>query len=326
MICLGIESTAHTFGVGILSQKKQVFADIRAVYKKEKGGIIPTEAAEHHKLNAKKLIKDACQEAEGKGITKIDLVAYSRGPGLAPCLHVGLHEAKELAKSLNVPLIGVNHPLAHLSSAHLFTETKDPVYLYLSGANTQVIALGGKKFRVFGETVDIGLGNALDKFGRDIGIGFPAGPAIEELAKKGKYIELPYVVKGMDTSFSGLVTKLSSLAKKGANKEDLCFSFQETAFAMVTEVAERALAHTEKKELVVIGGVAANKRLAEMLMIMCKERGAQCFVVPLKYAADNGVQIAYQGILEYLAGAREKKPDIYPYERADDVDVTWTYS
>lgn len=325
MICLGIESTAHTFAIGIVSSKKEVLADARAVYKTDKGGIIPTEAATHHKGIAHDLVKQSCLEAESKGMKKIDLIAYSRGPGLSHSLHVGKNMAEELVKDLDIPFIGVNHPVAHLTSGHLFTEAKDPVYLYLSGANTQVIALGGKKFRVFGETLDVGLGNALDKFGREIGMGFPAGPKIEELAKKGSYVELPYAVKGMDTSFSGLVTKLSSLYKKGTSKEDLCFSFQETAFAMVTEVAERALAHTQKKELVVIGGVAANKRLATMLELMCKARNANVFIVPLKYAADNGVQIAYQGILEHQAGRSDGKYEIRPYERTDDITVTWTY-
>ena len=325
MICLGIESTAHTFGVGVVSSKKKVLADVRKMYWKEKGGIIPVEAAGHHKRVAAQVIREACLEAEGHGIRKVDVIAYSRGPGLSPSLHVGKNRAKALAEEMKVPFIGVNHPVSHLSSAHLFTKAKDPVYLYLSGANTQVIGLAGGKFRVFGETLDVGLGNALDKFGRSIGLGFPAGPQIEVLARDGSFVELPYVVKGMDTSFSGLVTKVGLLYRQGVSKESLCFSFQETAFAMVTEVAERALAHMQKNELVVIGGVAANKRLSQMLEMMCRDRGARCFVVPLKYAADNGVQIAYQGLLEYQAGRRDAAFDIRPYERTDDVEVTWSY-
>ena len=183
----------------------------------------------------------------------------------------------------------------------------------------------GGRFRILGETLDIGLGNALDKFGREAGLGFPAGPKIEEFAKSGKYIELPYSVKGMDIVLSGLITKCSELLKKGILLNDLCFSLQETAFAMVTEVAERALAHTGKSELVVIGGVAANKRLSNMLDIMCKERNAKFYAVPLKYAADNAVMIAYQGILEYLAGRRDKSQDIRPYERTEDVDIIWDF-
>ncbi|HLC88615.1 MAG TPA: UGMP family protein, partial [Candidatus Nanoarchaeia archaeon] len=148
-----------------------------------------------------------------------------------------------------------------------------------------------------GETLDVGLGNMLDKFGRIMGLGFPAGPEIEILAKKGKYIELPYVVKGMDVSFSGILTKAQQLYKKGAAKEDLCFSVQETCFAMLTEVAERAMANANKKELLLVGGVGANQRFCDMLSIMCKERGAEFYKVPPELAKDNGAMIAWEGFL-----------------------------
>ncbi len=289
------------------------------MYTSEKAGIIPTEAAVHHKQVYHHIVKQALEEAN----QKVDLMAYAHGPGLSPCLHVGLQAAKEYAKDLNVPLIGVNHPAAHLTSGQLLTGAKNPVFLYISGANTQVISIEGQYFKVCGETLDIGLGNALDKFAREIGLGFPGGPKIEQLALNGKYLPLPYTIKGMDAAFSGLITKCITLARKGASQEDLCFSLQETAFAMVTEIAERALAHTQKEELLLIGGVAANKRLCEMLSIMCKERNAKFYAAPLKYAGDNGVMIAWQGLLEYQAGRRDNKNDIYPYERADDVKVIW---
>ncbi len=322
MICLGIESTAHTFGASVVTSKRKILSDIRDMYRKEKGGIIPSEAAQHHELVCRKVIREAIEKS---GVEKIDFVSYSRGPGLGPCLHVGIKVAKEIAKDLNAELIGVNHAIAHLTSGHLFTKAEYPIYLYLSGANTQIIALEEKRFRIFGETLDIALGNALDKFGRIIGLGFPAGPKIEELAKLGKYIELPYVVKGMDISLAGLITKVESLFKSGIKKEDLCFSLQETAFAMITEVTERALAHTKKDEVVLIGGVAANQRLCNMLDIMCKERNCNFYAVPLKYSGDNGVIISFQGVLEYLAGRRQSNFDINPYERVDDIEVFWSY-
>jgi len=322
MICLGIEGTAHTAACSVISSKGEILSDIRDMYTKEKGGIIPTEAAQHHKNIFPTLVRKAIEESK---VEKFDLLAYSRGPGLSPCLKETLHIAKDIAKELNTPLIGVNHCCSHLSSAHLFTKVKDPIYIFVSGANTQIIALEGGRFRLLGEALSIALGNALDKFGRELGLGFPAGPKIEQLAKTGKYIELPYVVKGMDIELSGIVTSAISKFKKGSKKEDLCFSIQETLFSMLTEVTERALAHTGKQEAVIIGGVAANKRLAEMLTIMCKERNAKFFVVPLKYSGDNGVNIAYQGIIEYLAGNRTKNPDIHPYERTDFININWKY-
>ena len=321
MISLGLESTAHTFGIGIVSSKKNILSDVRDIHTTEKGGIIPVEAAEHHKRVYKDILKKALEEAK---FPKIDLISFSRSPGLAPCLHEGKKVALELAKEMNVPIIGVNHIISHLSSAHFHTKAKNPIYLFVSGANTQILVLEGNRFHQVGESLDIAIGNALDKFAREIGMGFPGGPKIEELAKKGEYIEIPYLVKGMDLSFSGIVTYLSNLYKKGYKKEDLCFSFQETCFAMLTEVTERALANCGKKEVVLIGGVAANKRLREMLTIMCSERKAKFYSVPLQYSGDHGAMIAYQGILQYQS-SKKIQLDVNPYERAEEVEVSWKY-
>ena len=283
--------------------------------------MIPADVARHHENVKDRVVREAIEKSNVK---KIDLVAYSRGPGLGRnVLSAGLAKAKDIAKDLNVPILGVNHIISHLSSGNLFTNVKDPVYVFCSGANTQIIALEGGKYRIFGETLDIGCGNALDKFGRDIGLGFPAGPEIEGLAKKGKYIELPYSVKGMDLSFSGIITKAVDLYKKGIKKENLCYSLQETLFAMLTEVSERAMAHCNKKEALLIGGVGANKRLVGMLNIMCRERDGKFFVVPLSCCGDNGSIIAWQGILEWNGGRRKDNLKVDPYERCDEVDVFW---
>lgn len=325
MICLGFECTAHTFGVGIVDDKGRVLADIRDMYKTELGGIIPHEAANHHRMIRESLLQKALEQAKLK-ITDIDFFAVSSGPGLPPCLLAGMEFAKTLAEKYGKRLIGVNHIVAHLEIGKLLTKVTDPVFVFVSGANTQIIAHEGGKYRVFGEALSIGLGNALDKFGRVIGLGFPAGPKIEELAKKGKYVELPYNVKGMDVDFSGIITKAENLYKKGATKEDLCYSLQEVCFAMLAEVTERAMAHCEKKEAILIGGVAANKRFCEMLNVMCKDRGAKFYPVELKYCGDNGVMIAWQGIIEYKAlkiHPPVKDLDINPVWRIDEIDTFW---
>jgi len=324
MICLGIESTAHSFSIGILKDSK-ILGEAKSMYTTEKGGIIPIGAAKHHREIKDKLLKEVLEQANIK-ITEVDLIAFSAGPGLAPCLLVGLNFAKELAKKYNKPLIPVNHIVGHLEIGKLLTEARDPVYVFVSGANTQIIAFEGGKYRIFGEALSIGLGNAFDKFGRVVGLGFPAGPQIEELAKKGKYIELPYNVKGMDVDFSGIITRAEQLHKKRANVEDLCFSLQETCFAMVTEITERAMAHTNKKEALLIGGVAANKRFVEMLSIMCKERNAKFYACPMKYSGDNGMQIAVAGLKEYKAVKNVPdldRIDINPNWRVDQVEVKW---
>ncbi|MBI4147444.1 tRNA (adenosine(37)-N6)-threonylcarbamoyltransferase complex transferase subunit TsaD [Candidatus Woesearchaeota archaeon] len=321
MIILGVESTAHTFGIGIVTDKGKILANVKDSYTSKDVGMIPHEIADHHEKVAEKILKEALKAAKVNW-EDIDFIAYSAGPGLDPALWKGYNIVKDWAEIHNKRLVGVNHCCAHLSIGKLWNKLNDPVYLYVSGVNTQVIIQekgkqGKEKYHVMGETLDIGLGNMLDKFGRILELGFPAGPKIEELAKTGKYLELPYTVKGMDVSFSGLLTKVEQLfERKQATKENLCFSLQETAFAMCAEVAERALAHSSKKELLLVGGVGANKRFCEMLKLMCKERGAKFYQVPMDLAGDQGAMIAWEG---FLRKDSHSGMGVNPHWRADEV-------
>jgi N6-L-threonylcarbamoyladenine synthase len=322
MLCLGIESTAHTIGIGIVDDKGHILSNERSTLTTESGGIHPRKAVEHHHLFYKILLDKAFDTAKVKP-SDIDLIAFSKGPGLGGTLRVAASGARALATKLNIPLIGVNHPVAHIEIGKLTSGFKDPVILYVSGANTQIISLAVGKYRVVGETLDIGVGNFLDAFGRGLGLGFPQGPKIEELAKQSKtYIELPYTIKGMDFSFSGILTKLERMKNK---PEDLCYSTQETIFAILTEATERALSHLNKKELVVTGGVAANKRLGEMLNTMCEARGIKFHQVPKTLSGDQGAMIAWLGILEHKAGRKQtlKETEVDKNWRADEVDVIW---
>jgi N6-L-threonylcarbamoyladenine synthase len=316
MICLGIESTAHTFGIGIVNNKK-VLANVKAAYTTKSGGIIPMDAAKHHEKNWKSVLEQALFDAK-ISLDDVDLVAYSRGPGLGPCLRV----AREVVKELNKPFIGVNHCVAHLEAGKWETKARDPVLLYASGANTQVIAFEGGKYRVFGETLDMGVGNFIDSFARYMGLGFPGGPKLSKLSDESdkEYIKLPYVVKGMDVSFSGLLTNLKQkYDSRNYKKGNLAYSMQETVFAMLLEVAERAMAHTGKKELLLGGGVACNNRLQEMSKIMCKGRKAKCFIPSNSLMLDNGAMIAVTG-LKFYKGKKEII-ESRPYERTDDVNI-----
>lgn len=312
-----------TFGVGII-KGKNVLSNVKDSYTTEKGGIVPVEAAKHHELVFQNVLDSALEKANVK-LDEVNLVAYSRGPGLGPCLRVGLNVAKGIAKKLDIGLIPVNHCVSHLSIGNLTTKSKNPIFLYVSGANTQIIAYEAKKYRIFGETLDQGIGNFLDAFARYIGLGFPGGPKIYELSLKSKnLIELPYVVKGMDVSVSGLLTNLKQkYDSKKYKVEDLAYSAQETVFAMLLEVSERAMAHCKKNELLLGGGVACNKRLQEMANVMCNERGAKCFIPPNDILTDQGVMISWQGILEKRNSVKPDKADIRPYERTDDVVVNW---
>ena len=325
MICLGIESTAHTFGAGIVTDSGKILANAKNSYTTKTGGIVPAEAAEHHVNCCDEVISLALSEAK-LSMKDIGLIAFSQGPGLGHCLRVGAIAARSLHNLLDKPVVGVNHCIAHLEIGRLLYKAKDPVLLYISGANTQVIAYDGGKYRIFGETLDIGAGNFIDCLAREFGMGFPGGPRLHELACKGKtYIELPYVVKGMDVSFGGLLTNLKQkITSKRFSHEDLAYSAQETVFAMLLEVSERAMAHCRKDELILGGGVGCNRRLQEMAVQMCQDRGAACHVPPDSLLLDNGLMIAWLGILKYRA---QKKSDsdlqIRPYERTDDVPVIW---
>ncbi len=322
MICLGIESTAHTFGVGVSGDWGEILANVKSHYKPPKSwGIDPTKAREYHEKNADAVIKKAIKESH---IKKPDLIAVATGPGIPPCLLVGLKKAKELAKKWKIPLVSVNHAIAHLEIGKFNSNFKDPIMLYVSGGNTQIIAFQEGKYRIFGETQDIGIGNLLDSFGRKTGLDFPAGPKIEKLAKKGKkYVEMPYSVKGMDVSFSGTSTKLKKLIEK-EDLENVCYSLQETCFAMLVEITERAMAHTNKNELILTGGVAANKRLQEMCRIMCEERGANFNAPKIELAGDNGAMISWNGILARKNATKNYETvDINPKWRADEVKITW---
>jgi len=327
---LGIESTADDFSVGILSLDGNVLANVISAFMPEEGGIHPREAARHHAEVAGKVIQEAFERAKIRP-SQMEAVAFSQGPGLGPCLRTGATAARALASYLRVPLVGVNHSVAHIEIGKLITGARDPVTLYVSGGNTIVSAYEDGYYRVFGETLDIAVGNCLDVFAREAGLrqkqGRPFGAIVEELANRGKrLVQLPFTIKGMDLSFSGLLTAAVEALHTGRYRlEDVCFSLQEVAFSMLTEVTERALAHTEKPEVLLTGGVAANKRLQQMLKVIAEEHNARFSVVPKDYALDNGAMIAWTGILAYRHGlvAPLEKSMVRLKWRLDEVHVPW---
>ncbi|MDD1763473.1 MAG: bifunctional N(6)-L-threonylcarbamoyladenine synthase/serine/threonine protein kinase [Methanobacteriaceae archaeon] len=325
MICLGLEGTAEKTGVGIADDEGNILVSKGRQLIPDSGGIHPREAAEHHANSLVPLINEALQEAQ-LDLKEVDLVAFSKGPGLGPALRTVATAARTLALLLDVPILGVNHCVGHVEIGRLTTGCKDPVTLYVSGGNSQVIAFDAGRYQVFGETLDIAAGNMLDQFARQTDLGHPGGPRVEKLANKSSnYIKLPYTVKGMDLAFSGLLTAALRKYEAGKSIEDVCFSLQETTFAMLVEVTERALAHAKKREVLLVGGVAANQRLREMLSIMTKEHYAEFFMPPMEYCGDNGAMIAWMGQLMYKNGARQDIRDTHVIQRyrTDQVPVPW---
>lgn len=328
--CLGIESTADDFSVGILSFDGEVLANIGDAYLPQKGGIHPREAARHHVEVAGDVLAKALNQT-GLKPQDISIIAFSQGPGMGPCLRTGATAARALAAYLSIPLVGVNHCVAHIEIGRLITQAEDPLTLYVSGGNTIVAAFDAGRYRVFGETLDIAVGNCLDVLARKAELSRtatkPLGAIVEDLASRGEtLIPLPYTVKGMDLSFSGLLTAATQLLHEEKHRlEDICYSLQEIAFSMLTEVTERALAHTEKPEVLLTGGVAANKRLQSMLRLVAEEHNARFCKVPKQYALDNGAMIAWTGILAYQHGVTLPidKSFVKLKWRLDKVNIPW---
>ena len=351
-IALGIEGSANKIGVGIVTSDGKILANPRQTYITPPGqGFVPKPTAEHHRNKVLEILKESLEIAK-ISLNDVDVFCYTKGPGMAQPLSVGAIVTRTLSLLYNKPIVGVNHCVGHIEMGRLITKAKNPTILYVSGGNTQVIAYSEKRYRIFGETIDIAVGNCLDRFARLISLSNDPSPGhnIEQTAKNGKnYIALPYTVKGMDVSFSGLlsflgdlVNKKSSLKKKtqrskqadkkfqlefaknksevkdaesmkiteeeikdnnikkdleSFSKEDLCYSLQETMFAMLVEITERAMAHTNSNEVLLVGGVGCNIRLQEMMSQMAKERGGSLCSMDDRYCVDNGAMIAYAGNL-----------------------------
>jgi len=331
---LGIESTAHTFSIGLADSNGYPLDSVSVAVRPLKGGIHPREAADHHAERSADVLQELLN-SNNLDSKNFAAVAFSQGPGLGPCLRIGASVARTISQKWNIPLLGVNHCVAHIEVGRKTCGCKDPVLLYVSGGNTQIIAKMDGRYRVLGETLDIGIGNMLDKFAREQGIPFPGGPKIESLAKEwidenpnaklGDY-SLPYAVQGMDLAFSGVLNAACNLIKKGAPLGAVCWSIQEHTFAACIEVAERALAHTSKIELLLGGGVACNDRLRSMSEVMTSERNAKSFVPERKFCVDNGAMIAVLGKLHLLHDDLTdlNESSVLQYLRTDQTPILWS--
>ncbi|MER3601363.1 MAG: O-sialoglycoprotein endopeptidase [Nitrososphaerota archaeon] len=334
LMLLGIESTAHTFGVSVVEaegNEGRILSDVKEVYKAKPGsGIEPGEAAQHHAAVAPGLLARALRAA-GTSVKDLAAVAYSAGPGLGPCLRVGATVARALGLYYRKPLVPVHHAIGHIELGCLLTGARNPIVLLVTGGHTAILLFSSGRWRIFGQTLDITVGKLFDQFGREVGLSRPelagfGGPSIEAQAgRSSAYHELPYSVKGNDVSFSGLLTEALRLWRGGVPLEEVCFSLQETAFAMLAEVVERALAFTGLRELLLVGGVAANERLRAMMQGVARRYSASCYAIPAQYAGDCGAQIAWAGALALASGMKVKPEEAFVRQawRIDRVAVPW---
>ncbi|XP_061211608.1 tRNA N6-adenosine threonylcarbamoyltransferase-like [Neopsephotus bourkii] len=329
---LGLEGSANKVGAGVV-RDGVILSSRRATYVTPPGqGFAPGPVGRHHQGALLGLVAAAMADA-GAGPRDLDGIAFTRGPGLGAPLAVVAAVGRTLAQLWGLPLLGVNHCVGHIEMGRLLAPARDPLVLYVSGGNTQVIAFSRRRYRIFGETLDLALGNCLDRMARLLRLPNDPSPGynVEVMARRGRrLLDLPYVVKGMDVSFSGLLSHLQAITPKllasgEATPEDLCFSLQETAFAMLAEVTERALALTRAPHLLLVGGVACNQRLQEMLRTMCSARGVTLCPTDERYCIDNGAMIAQAG-WEMLRVGQVTELDqsgITQRYRTDEVEVTW---
>ena len=342
---LGIEGSANKIGVGVLqydpaTDTYETLSNPRKTYISPAGmGFLPRETAWHHQNHVAALVRAALAEAfpeEQQPQAHLSGIAFTKGPGMGGPLRSCAVAARTLSLMWSVPLVGVNHCVGHIEMGRVACHSPNPVVLYVSGGNTQVIAYSDQRYRVFGETIDIAIGNCLDRFARVIGLSNDPSPGynIEQLAKECSgetLVELPYVVKGMDVSFSGILTYVETEAKKllalesNVTKADLCFSLQETLFAMLVEITERAMAHTGQNQVLIVGGVGCNKRLQAMMADMVRERGGTLCAMDSRYCIDNGAMIAQAGIFALQFGQQTKLEDSWCTQRyrTDAVKTIW---
>jgi len=332
VMILGLEGSANKIGIGIV-RDGEVLSNPRRTYMTPPGqGFLPRDTARHHRQYVLTVLREALEEA-GVAPKDIDAVAFTKGPGMGAPLASMAVVARTVAQLWDIPLLGVNHCIGHIEMGRLITGADNPTVLYVSGGNTQVIAYAEQRYRIFGETIDIAVGNCLDRFARVVKLSNDPSPGynIEQSAKNGrKYLPLPYAVKGMDVSFSGILSYIEEKAEKLLDTgeytvEDLCFSLQETLFAMLIEITERAMAHCGSQEVLIVGGVGCNERLQEMMGVMCQERGAKLFATDMRFCIDNGAMIAQAGCEMFRAGVRTGWEDttITQRYRTDDVLVKW---
>ncbi|KAI0461033.1 putative tRNA threonylcarbamoyladenosine biosynthesis protein kae1 [Komagataella kurtzmanii] len=352
-LAIGLEGSANKLGVGIIrhpkgelsdSNKAVILSNVRDTYITPPGeGFLPRDTARHHRNWVVRVIKNALEDAQ-VAPSDLDAICFTQGPGMGAPLQSVAVAARMISQLWHLPLVGVNHCIGHIEMGREITNAHNPVVLYVSGGNTQIIAYSRQKYRIFGETLDIAIGNCLDRFARTLKISNNPSPGynIEQLAKKGKnLVELPYTVKGMDLSMSGILEFIDNLAKDlFANKknkllvtsdgskitvEDLCFSLQECLFAMLVEITERAMAHVNSNQVLIVGGVGCNERLQQMMEIMVKDRNGSIYATDERFCIDNGIMIAHAGLLQYRMGdVTDIKDTVCTQKfRTDEVWVKW---
>jgi len=318
MYVLGIETSCDETGIAVYHPEKgllchQLYSQV--TMHSEYGGVVPELASRDHIRKLIVLIKQTLKEGQ---LSKQDLsgIAYTAGPGLMGALLVGATTARSLAWTLQIPAIAVHHMEGHLLAPML--EENPPAFpfvaLLVSGGHTLLIKVEGiGQYTQLGESLDDAAGEAFDKTAKMLGLGYPGGPKVSELAEKGtdrfKFPRPMTDRPGLDFSFSGLKTftmnTFNATDKTEQDKADVAYAFQKATAETLSIKCKRALQQTGLKTLVVAGGVSANKQIRAELVKMTKKEGAKLFCPRLEFCTDNGAMIAFAGCQRLLAGQQE---------------------
>jgi len=312
---LGIESSCDETSAAIL---KGFEVESHIVYSqmihKKYGGVVPELASRAHEHAISQVVHSAFESANLTP-NDIDAIAVTYGPGLMGALLVGLNYAKGFALAQNIPFISVNHVEAHLYAPMLEFSQLNPPFLCLlvSGGHTMLVDVKGvKDFKILGTTRDDAAGESFDKTARLLKIGYPGGPVIDTLSDSGdpKAIKFPRSLlepDSLDFSFSGMKTAVLNYVKKhpdpnDQDKANIAASFQEAVVDVLKEKVRRAIVATGHKQVIIAGGVAANRRLRSELKSMADNMGIDFFYPPLEYCTDNAAMIAATGVMYYRKG------------------------
>jgi N6-L-threonylcarbamoyladenine synthase len=322
MLVLGVETSCDETAASVVEDGRRVRANVVAsqiATHAPYGGVVPEVASRQHVATIVPVIERAVADA-GVRFADLDAVAVTAGPGLVGALLVGVETAKALAFALGKPLVAVNHLAGHLAAVFLENgDSAPPAYphlaLLVSGGHTALIRIDGPgQTRLLGATRDDAAGEAFDKVGKLLGLGYPGGVAIDKRAATGdpRAVALPRALPGrddLDFSFSGLKTAVATLLARreplqGQEMNDFCASFQAAVVDVLVRKSRRALVREGLGSLVVCGGVAANRGLRAALAVAAQEDGFALHIPPPKYCTDNAAMIAAAGTQLYQRGAR----------------------